>query len=164
MHLSFLSALLGISLFCLARGEVVVNVPVVLGTYELTKSENFEEYMGALGVGIVMRKLAAHASPETTITKNGNQWHFRTTTTFTSSDIKFELGVPFKEDTPDGRSCLSTITAVNDHTFNHVQKNCGGGAEGLLITREFTGNELKMVLTAPSDDGLIVCKRVYKKN
>jgi len=140
------------------------NVPVIVGQYELESSTNFVEYMKRVGVGIIMRNLAASATPVTTVSKDGDLWHMRTTTTFTTNDLTFKVGVPFRENTPDGRTCDSIVTLVGDHTFNHVQ-NCGNGLTGLVTTRDFTGDQLRMVLTIPAIDGAesVVCTRIYKK-
>jgi len=129
----------------------------ITGKYELTKSENFEEYMKALGVGIVMRKLASTATPVTEITNEGTDWNIKTSTTFKTTEIKFKLGEEFPEETADGRQCQSKISLEGDNKLVHVQ-TCKG--QTLTILREFTDTEMKMTLEAPE----VTCVRVYKKN
>jgi hypothetical protein len=126
------------------------------GTYELTKSENFNEYMKAVGVGIVMRNMAAAATPKATIAKEGDEWTYKTSTTFKTTEIKFKLGEEFKEETADGRKCLSTITQEGDNKWKHVQKI---NDQELVMYREFTDAEMKMTLEAPG----VVCTRLYKR-
>ncbi|XP_021944577.1 sodium/calcium exchanger regulatory protein 1 isoform X1 [Folsomia candida] len=129
----------------------------ITGSYKLTKSENFEEYMKSVGVGLVMRKMAATATPTTEITQNGDDWNIKTSTTFKTTDIKFKLGQEFDEETADGRNCKSTITLDGDTKLVHSQK-CGD--QTLQILREFTDDEMKMTLEGP---GGVVSTRVYKK-
>jgi len=129
----------------------------ITGSYKLTKSENFEEYMKAVGVGMVMRKMAASATPVTDIVQTGDDWNIKTSTTFKTTDIKFQLGKEFDEETADGRKCKSTITKDGDNKLVHMQK-CG--EQTLQILREFTDDQMTMTLEAP---GGITCTRVYKK-
>jgi len=84
---------------------------MITGTYKLTKSENFEEYMKAIGVGmfiiknsgknasrefikkfiflkgLVMRKMASTATPQTEITNTGDDWTIKTSTTFKTTGM-----------------------------------------------------------------------------
>lgn len=126
------------------------------GKYELTKSENFEEYMKALGVGMVMRKMAAASTPVTEITKTGDDWNIKTVTTFKTTEIKFQLDKEFPETTADGRECQSKISMDGANTLVHTQ-TCKG--QTFKILREFTDNEMKMTLEAPD----VTCIRTYKK-
>jgi hypothetical protein len=131
------------------------------GTYKLYKSENFEEYMKAVGVGLVMRKMASTASPVSEITQNGDEWKIKTSTTFKTTEIKFQLGKEFDEETADGRQCKSTITLDGDNKMIHKQ-TCNG--ETFPIIREFTGTgtdqEMKMTLEGP---GGVKSTRFYKR-
>jgi len=114
--------------------------------------------MKAVGVGMVMRNMAAAATPKTFITKDPatDEWNIKTSTTFKTTEIKFKLGEEFKEETADGRKCLSTITLAGDNKFKHVQ-NCDG--KNWVMWREFSDKEMKMTLEAPE----VVCTRVYKR-
>jgi len=128
------------------------------GTYELSKSENFNEYMKAVGVGIVMRNMAAAATPKATITHDAgtDEWTVKTSTTFKTTEIKFKFGEQFPEETADGRKCLSTITKQGDNKWKHLQVSDG---KELVMYREFTDAEMKMTLEAPD----VVCTRNYKR-
>jgi len=127
----------------------------IAGKYQLTKSENFDEYMKAVGVGMVMRKLASTAKPVTEISQGDDGWNIKTSTTFKTTEIKFKLGEPFEEDTADGRKCQSTIV-LEGETLVHTQK-CGDAEYKIL--REFKDNEMTMTLSA----GGVTSTRVYTK-
>ena len=73
------------------------------GKYKLTQSENFEEFMKALGVGLMTRKLGNKSSPTVTVTEEGGEYTFKQESLVKTSEIKFKLGQEFDEVTADGR-------------------------------------------------------------
>ncbi|KAG7198619.1 hypothetical protein KM043_005978 [Ampulex compressa] len=121
--------------------------------YKLETSEKFDEYMKALGVGMVIRKMGSSVSPVVELTENDGTYTLKTTSPFKSSEIKFKLGEEFEEETPDGRKVKSVCTLDGDKLVQ-VQK----GEKETTIEREFTPTEMKAVMKV--DD--IVCTRVYK--
>ncbi|XP_014220478.1 fatty acid-binding protein, muscle isoform X1 [Trichogramma pretiosum] len=129
-------------------------MPEFLGKrYKLSTSENFDELMKALGVGLIVRKMGAAVSPVVEVTENNGEYTMKTQSTFKNQEIKFKLGEEFDEETPDGRKVKSVIT-LDGNKMTHVQK----GDKETLIEREFTPTEMKAVMKV--DD--IVCTRVYK--
>ena len=83
--------------------------------YRLLKTENFDEFMKKLGVGLVKRKLANSVSPVNVIIINDDgSYTVRTETTVRTTELNFELGVPFKEETLDGRITNTTATRVGN--------------------------------------------------
>jgi len=133
--------------------------PSFLGTYKLTNSTLFEEYMEAVGVGWFLRKLAATATPTTIISKNGDDWSIHTETTFKTTNINFKLGQEFDELTADGRSCKATITQDGENKLVHTQR-CDGSE--MHILRTFHGTVMTMTLPFPTGDNR-VCIRNYLK-
>ncbi len=129
-------------------------MPEFLGKrYKLATSENFDELMKALGVGIMTRKMGATVSPVVEVTENNGEYTMKTQSRFKNSEIKFKLGEEFDEETPDGRKVKSVIT-LDGNKMTHVQK----GEKETVIEREFGPTEMKAVMKV--DD--IVCTRVYK--
>uniref|UniRef100_T1J6K4 Cytosolic fatty-acid binding proteins domain-containing protein n=1 Tax=Strigamia maritima TaxID=126957 RepID=T1J6K4_STRMM len=128
-----------------------------VGKYKLISSENFDDYMKALNVSMVTRKLANAASPVQDIQLNGDEFYIKTSTTFKTSEIKFKLGVEFDEQTADGRTVKTTITRDGNKLIQ--EQKADKPALNSTLTREFEGDTMKMVLTV----GDIVCTRVYKK-
>ncbi|XP_012538849.1 fatty acid-binding protein, muscle isoform X2 [Monomorium pharaonis] len=121
--------------------------------YKLYSSKNFDEFMIALGVGIVTRKMGSSVSPVVELTENDGLYTLKTTSPFKNSEIKFKLGEEFDEETPDGRKVKSVCT-LEGNKLVQVQK----GEKETTIEREFSPTE--MVATMKVDD--IVCTRVYK--
>ena len=73
------------------------------GKFKLTQSENFEEFMKVLGVGLVTRKLGNKSSPTVTITEDAGEFTFKQESLVKTSEIKFKIGQEFDELTADGR-------------------------------------------------------------
>ncbi|XP_015510478.1 fatty acid binding protein isoform X1 [Neodiprion pinetum] len=121
--------------------------------YKLSSSENFEEFMKGLGVGLVTRKMGNSISPTVELTENNGEFVLKTTSTFKNSEIKFKLGEEFDEETLDGRQ-VKTVMTREGNKFIQVQK----GDKETIIEREFTPTEMKAVMKL----GDIVCTRVYK--
>ena len=121
--------------------------------YKLDKSENFDEYMKELGVGLVTRKMGNSLSPTVEVTLEGDTYTLTTTSTFKTPANSFKLGVEFDEATLHGRNVKSIIT-LDGNKLTQEQK----GDKPTTIVREFTDNELITTLTI----GNVKCVRVYK--
>jgi len=121
--------------------------------YKLEKSENFGDYMKALGVNMMLRQVGNSVYPTVELTKNGDEYTFSTHSTFKNTSIKFKEGEEFEEETLDGRKIKSVITFDGD-TMIHDQK----GEKGHIIYRVFTETDLTATMEL---DGIKVT-RYYK--
>ncbi|XP_071642719.1 fatty acid binding protein isoform X2 [Temnothorax americanus] len=121
--------------------------------YKLFSSENFDEFMKALGVGMVTRKMGSTVSPVVELTEKDGLYTLKTTSPFKNTEIKFKLGEEFDEETADGRKVKSVCT-LDGNKLVQVQK----GEKDTTIEREFNPTEMKAIMKV--DD--IVCTRVYK--
>ncbi|XP_020296909.1 myelin P2 protein isoform X2 [Pseudomyrmex gracilis] len=121
--------------------------------YKLASSENFDDFMKALGVGMVTRKMGATVSPTVELTEKDGVYTLKTTSTFKNTEIKFKLGEEFDEETADGRKVKSVCT-LEGNKLVQMQK----GDKNTTIEREFGPTEMKAVMKV--DD--IVCTRIYK--
>merc|ERR1712203_1057578 len=100
------------------------------GKYRLATSENFEEFMKVLGVGLITRKLGNKTSPTVTITKEGDEYNFRQDSIKTS-EFKFKVDVPFEEITADGRKVISTMSQLAPNKMRHEMKGTDGGKDSV---------------------------------
>nr|CAD7463035.1 unnamed protein product [Timema tahoe] len=121
--------------------------------YKLAASENFDEYMKAVGVGLMTRKMGNTVSPVIELTESGGEYTLKTTSTFKSSVLTFKIGEECEEETADGRKVKCTCT-IDGNKLIQVQK----GDKDSTIIREFTPEQVTATLTA---DG-VVCTRIYK--
>jgi len=121
--------------------------------YKNTTSENFDDYMKALGVGFLLRKIGNSVSPTVELKKEGDKYKLITSSTFKNSEIEFKLNEEFDEETLDGRKVKSVIT-LEGNKLIHKQ---GGEPESTII-REF--NDKEMVATMKVKD--VTCIRKYE--
>merc|ERR1712037_310335 len=119
------------------------------GKYKLTHSENFEEFMKALGVGLVTRKLGNKSSPVVTVTEEAGEFTMKQESLVKTSEIKFKIGQEFDEVTADGRQVKSKMTLKSPNVMIHEMLGTNGGKDSVCI-REFLGD--KMVATCKVDD------------
>ncbi|CAH1098888.1 unnamed protein product [Psylliodes chrysocephalus] len=131
-------------------------VDVCLGKkYKLESSENFDEFMKALGVGFLTRIAGAAVTPIVDLKKENEYYILSSISTFKHFILKFKPGVQFDEETPDGRQVKATISIVGN-TLHEVQIDANGLET--IIDRTFTPDEVKMVMNV--DD--VSATRLYK--
>lgn len=122
--------------------------------YKNYESDQFEEYMKELGVGFFLRKIGNNVNPSVELKKlPENKYQLITTSTFKDTEITFELGKEFDEETLDGRQVKSVMTLEG----NKLTQKQGGDPPSTII-REFGDKE--MVATMKVND--VVCTRKYK--
>ncbi|XP_026691737.2 myelin P2 protein-like [Ciona intestinalis] len=91
--------------------------------WKLEKSDNFDNYMKAVGVNIALRKMGAVVSSTSEISDvGGNKLRINTQSTFKSADVTFPLGEEFEEHTMDGRVTKTTIVWEGNDKLHQVQK------------------------------------------
>uniref|UniRef100_A0A8C4YJW7 Fatty acid binding protein 7 n=1 Tax=Gopherus evgoodei TaxID=1825980 RepID=A0A8C4YJW7_9SAUR len=96
-------------------------VEAFCATWKLIDSQNFDEYMKALGVGFATRQVGNVTKPTVIISNEEDKVVIRTQSTFKNTEISFKLGEEFEETTPDDRNCKSVVTLDGDKLV-HVQK------------------------------------------
>uniref|UniRef100_A0A4W5NGT6 Fatty acid binding protein 7, brain, b n=1 Tax=Hucho hucho TaxID=62062 RepID=A0A4W5NGT6_9TELE len=116
-------------------------VDAFCATWKLVDSENFDEYMKALGVGFATRQVGNVTKPTVVISKEGDKVVVKTQSTFKNTEISFKLGEEFDEATADDRNCKSTVSLDGDK-LAHVQK--WDGKETKFV-REIKDGKLVMV-------------------
>ncbi|KAF7691199.1 fatty acid-binding protein, heart-like [Silurus meridionalis] len=126
-----------------------------IGKWRLTSSEKYDEYMIAIGVGQVTRKMSNAATPINTISMDGELIKISTSTTFKNTEIMFKLGEEFNETTADGREVKSLVT-LDGNKLIHVQK---WDDKETSLVREVNGDSLTLTLTF----GDVVSTRSFMK-
>merc|ERR1712233_161896 len=135
-----------------------------LGKYQLETSEGFSDFMSEIGVNWFTRQIACALYPTAT-NKNlgGNTVGIDTSSTFKSTSIQFEFGVPFLETTGDGTEVRTTAT-LTSNTLVKDQKAVKPNGVSRIETRVFkqNGQIMELIHTIPGKSG-IRSVRVYKK-
>ncbi|XP_051500975.1 fatty acid binding protein 7, brain, b isoform X2 [Myxocyprinus asiaticus] len=96
-------------------------VDAFYGTWKLAESENFDEYLKAIGVGFATRQVANMTKPTLIISKEGDKIVVKSQSTLKNTELSFTLGEEFDEITVDDRHCKSTMVMNGDQLI-HVQK------------------------------------------
>ena len=118
----------------------------MVGEWKMVSSENFEEVMKALGVGLLTRKIGATTKPNVRLEKNGDEWTFTTTSAIKTQSFKFRLNEEFDEETLDGRKVRTTIT-LDGNKLVQTQKDRDNNNVVCVITREIDADgKLKTVI------------------
>ncbi|XP_062385911.1 myelin P2 protein-like [Sardina pilchardus] len=127
-----------------------------VGSWKMVESENFDEYLKALGVGFALRQVASRAKPSLTITMDTDgSITMRTQSTFKNTEVKFKLNEEFDETTGDDRKTKNVMTVENGVL---VQRQTWDGKE-TTIEREVGDGKL----TAKCKMGGVVAVRTYVK-
>ncbi|XP_077432692.1 fatty acid binding protein 4b [Vanacampus margaritifer] len=127
-----------------------------VGTWKLTASENFDEYMKAIGVGFATRQVGIMAKPNLVLSvDDAGLITMRSESTFKTKEIKFKLNEEFDENTADDRNTKTIITFENGKL---VQKQTWDG-KSTTLEREIQDGKL----TAKCIMGDVVSMRTYEK-
>ncbi|MFI1015770.1 lipocalin/fatty-acid binding family protein [Streptomyces sp. NPDC020965] len=84
------------------------------GKWEMTSSDNYGEYLKAVGVGMIKAKLAEKAIPTEELTTGDGPWELSVTSPLKSTKLSFTLGEPVDNTTADDRVVTSTFTTDGD--------------------------------------------------
>ncbi|XP_060067818.1 sodium/calcium exchanger regulatory protein 1-like [Ylistrum balloti] len=130
------------------------------GKWEIQSSENFSEYMSAIGVAEekkaeALKFLGDGSKMSYEICNNGDDWEFRVGTQAGEKTIKFSLGQEFDTFTLDGRPIKTTFCLENG---NLKESQKGDGFETVNI-RTVNGDAMTMTMTGNG----VTCTRKYKK-
>ncbi|XP_037120163.1 fatty acid binding protein 4a [Syngnathus acus] len=110
-----------------------------VGTWKMVSSENFDDYMKAIGVGFAIRQVGNRTKPNLIVTVDDRgAISMKTHSTFKTSEIKFKLDEPFEETTADDRKTRSVVSLENGKL---VQKQTWDSKE-TRIEREVTDGKL----------------------
>nr|XP_046217415.1 fatty acid-binding protein, heart-like [Oncorhynchus gorbuscha] len=128
-----------------------------VGTWKMISSDNFDDYMKALGVGFATRQVGNRTKPSLIINMDDQGMIcVKSQSTFKTVEIKFKLNEPFEETTADDRKTMTVFTIENG---NLVQKQNWDGKE-TIIEREVTGDG-KLIAKCVMGD--VVAVRTYVK-
>lgn len=122
----------------------------VIGKWKIQTSENFDEYMRAIGVSDDKREIAhKYLSDGSNMTQefaaDGDKWTIKTCTVMGEKTVTFTLGKELESETLDGRKVKIVFTTDGDSL---VEKQIGDGFEcthvrqglGGILTTNLIGN------------------------
>ncbi|XP_068963675.1 cellular retinoic acid-binding protein 2 isoform X1 [Petaurus breviceps papuanus] len=117
------------------------------GNWKIIRSENFEDLLKALGVNVMLRKIAVAAAskPAVEIKQDGESFYIKTFTTVRTTEINFKIGEEFEEQTVDGRPCKSLVKWENQNKMVCEQRLLKGEGPKTSWSRELT-NDGELIL------------------
>ncbi|XP_071772000.1 fatty acid binding protein 4b [Centroberyx gerrardi] len=127
-----------------------------VGTWKMTASDNFDEYMKAIGVGFATRQMGNMAKPNLLFSvDDAGVVSMKSQSTFKTTEIQFKLNEEFDETTADDRKTKTVITVENGKL---VQKQTW---DGKTTTLEREIQDGKLIAKCVMDD--VVAVRTYEK-
>ncbi|XP_053289359.1 fatty acid binding protein 4b [Pleuronectes platessa] len=126
-----------------------------VGTWTLSTSENFDDYMKAIGVGFATRQMGNMVKPNLVISVEAGVVSMKSESTFKNTEIKFKLDEEFDETTADGRQTKTTFSFDNGKL---VQKQTW---DGKTTTLEREIQDGKLAAKCIMED--VVALRTYEK-
>lgn len=134
----------------------------LFGRWTLLKNDNWDEYMKAIGVGIVLRKIACSLTTYEEIKQDETgEWIFDITSTFKNVHLRFKLGQEFDETTADGRHVKSTFELV-DGVLRQKQRSTKEGGIDSIITRQVK-EDGNMLCTLEAVGKNVMCYRTFAR-
>merc|ERR1712168_1358906 len=135
-----------------------INMVQFTGKFTRTSADNYDEFLKALNVGFLLRKASSASTPVMEISESDGNWVMKTSTSMKSMELKFKLGVPFDEETTDGRKCETTVTMEGNKLITN-QKALKNGQKDVKAVREFFDDKLVMTMTCEGVESTQVYKR-----
>jgi len=132
-----------------------MSTDTIEGRYEMVSSENYGEFLKAIGLGLIQRNLAEKAKLNIEITADNGRWTIRRLTALNNTEINFALGETFDEYTADGRKVESVVT-IDSTRLTHKQTS--GNDEAVTVS-EFYPNEMKETYTSKG----VTATRVFNR-
>nr|UAA83478.1 fatty acid-binding protein [Haemaphysalis flava] len=126
-----------------------------MGKWKLSESENFDEFLKALGVGLAWRKLGQTSKPTVEIKAEGDDWSIKTHTMLKTTELKFTLGKEFDENRMDGTTVKSLVTLDGNKL---VQKQFGD--KEVTIVREIKDGHLEVTCSL---EGVTAVRKYLKE-
>ncbi|XP_017275021.1 fatty acid binding protein 4a [Kryptolebias marmoratus] len=127
-----------------------------VGTWKMISSENFDEYMKALGVGFATRQVGNRTKPNFVLSLDEQGTIcMKSQSTFKTTEVKFKLNEPFDETTADDRKTRTVVTLENGKL---LQKQSWDGKE-TCIERDISDGKL----IARCVMGEVIAVRTYVK-
>lgn len=124
------------------------------GVWKHEKNENFDEFLQAMKVGMIPRKMASKQSPTVTITQSGDDFTIVTKGARTV-EIKFKVGEEYKENSPLEGKDFRMVASWDGKKL--VTKNLDK-PDGAITIREVEGG--KLIITQKIKD--VTSRRFFK--
>lgn len=133
-----------------------------MGKFERTEQKNYEEFLKALGVNLLLRKAALISTPIMEVSLDQGVWTIKQSTTLKTMEMKFMVGVECDDVTPDGRE-VKMIVTNEEGAFLMLQKAKKLGEKSTKSTRKMVGkNEMIYTMEVVGEPDTL-CVQKFKR-
>lgn len=126
------------------------------GRFQHERSENFDEFLKAIGVPLIPRKMVAASNPVVEVRRNGDTWTIRMNTLVRTVEYVFEPGQTVETETMGGMA--QNVFTIEDDRIMQIQKSDTYTTE---VIRQFTEDSLIMTITHVESG--TVCHRYFRR-
>ena len=92
----------------------------IIGSYQHVKSEQFEDYLAAMNISLVPRKIMANTNPSVEITKEGDTWSITFKVLMQTKTIQFEVDKEFSDSSPFGGESVKVPKNLNQKNLLNI--------------------------------------------
>uniref|UniRef100_A0AC34F1S5 Lipocalin/cytosolic fatty-acid binding domain-containing protein n=1 Tax=Panagrolaimus sp. ES5 TaxID=591445 RepID=A0AC34F1S5_9BILA len=130
------------------------------GKWDYESSENFDEFLKAIGAGWMTRAISGYLKPQIVFIIDGEFWRIESNSAFQTNVLAFELGEDYEEIGSDGTKTISIFTLVDDGKKLHqVQKGRNSDEKDTIYDRYIENRNLIIEMEY---DG-IKARRIYTR-
>jgi len=125
-----------------------------VGKWHMTKSENFDDFLKAIGISWIIRKVAINTHPTVTISQDGDKITIKTESALKTTEVTFMLGEEFEESRADGVKVKSVVKLEDGKLVQNAF-----GEKPYEVIREIEDGKLKTICKINE----ICSTRIYEK-
>ncbi|XP_037799369.1 cellular retinoic acid-binding protein 1-like isoform X2 [Penaeus monodon] len=126
------------------------------GRFQHERSENFDEFLKAIGVPLIPRKMVVASNPVVEVRRDGDTWTIRMNTLVRTVEYVFEPGQTVETETMGGMA--QNVFTIEDDKIMQTQKSDTYTTE---VIRQFTEDSLIMTITHVESG--IICHRYFRR-
>lgn len=136
------------------------------GKWILLRNEKFDEYLAAMGIGFIKRKVACAFTTTMELLKVGDNQIRIVTKGPKDSDHTVTLGNEVEEADPFDNMVKATVSwdPTSCVLTTKVAPCKAGAGKNQTVTRKIVNNELVMQIEIHDDKDALICKRIFKKD
>ncbi|KAI6179656.1 Cytosolic fatty-acid binding domain and Calycin-like domain and Calycin domain-containing protein [Aphelenchoides besseyi] len=135
------------------------KVKQLVGSWKHESAENVDAFLKAVGIGMILRKVASTQKPLVKITVDGDEWHVAIESAFKNHSWNFALNKRNKITTIDGRTFWATYTD-EDGVLVEKQESLEGEKTVPAVTRRWVEGD-KLLMTEEANG--VVAKRSFTR-
>merc|ERR1711997_518647 len=95
------------------RLQSLTKMAAIAGKYSFVSQDKFDDYLKAIGIGMIKRKVLTNTTPEVVIEIDGNIYKVDTITSVKTIKLEFILDTPYEHDPGTGET-VKYVTSLEN--------------------------------------------------